>query len=1095
MIDNTKIQTTKEIYPQIYAYTLPTIPEKDGWIKIGYTTRQDVDERIKEQVHTAAIRLQYEKLWAEPAKFSQENKYFTDHQLHAYLTKFKEVKREPNSEWFYYNGTPEKAYMDFNDFRNYDYNQEKDTTDYALRKEQKDAVEKTINYFKENPKSEFLWNAKPRFGKTLTTYDLIRQMDFRSVLIVTNRPAIANSWFDDFEKFISWQSDFLFVSTSESLKDRKTLSRDEFIDIAQKDEKAKLISFVSLQDLKGSISFGGNYKKLKWVKDTKWDLLVIDEAHEGVDTLKTDVAFRNIQRNHTLHLSGTPFKQLGSGQFSEEQIYNWTYSDEQKAKTEWDSGLEQNNPYIKLPKLNMFSYQMSAMITDEVNQGAQLDGTNIDYAFDLNEFFETNETGKFVHEKDILKWLDTLTRNEKYPFSTKELRQELKHTFWLLNRVDSARALKKLLNNHPVFEQYEVVLAAGDGKSFDDEDKKNEKSFNRVKKAIEMHDKTITLSVGQLTTGVTIPEWTAVLMLSNMQSSSLYMQAAFRAQNPWEYEVNGEVRRKENAYVFDFAPERTLMIYDEFANNLAISTANGNGTTEERRENIRELLNFFPVIAEDTDGKMIPLDVDKVLTIPKSIKAKEVVKRGFMSNLLFQNISGIFASPGAKEILEQMNPSETGESMPNHKKSEINLKNVQVDEEGNAVADTEIVIAKTNAHFGTKVYTDMVESLEALTSTNDEATKNKTTSELSKVIENTIQETTQEVAKAIAQEVGLSTKVAEQIVKKQAVEIAQEVRVIEENHRIKQNELIAEMNQEKKKFAHQPEKIEEIIQSYEVKRKEANEQFKETVKQTVEEKTKEIPQQTTQQIIQRAEEKKKDTVEDDIRARLRGFTRTIPSFLMAYGEETTTLGTFDVTIKDDVFKDVTGISLEQFRILRDTYQFFDPIIFDESVQEFLRKREELANYFDESQEEDIFDYIPPQKTNQIFTPKNVVKMMVDKLEEENPSIFKDSSKTFADLYMKSGLYITEIVKRLFKGLESEIPNENDRLKHILENQVYGFAPTEIIYNIARNFIFGFDKDAKQFNDSHIVHLDTTPYAMGQGNFEEKCDELFGGKEK
>lgn len=743
----------------------------------------------------------------------------------------------------------------------------------------------------------------------------------------------------------------------------------------------------------------------------------------------------------------------------------------------------------------MFSYQMSAMITDEVNQGAQLDGTNIDYAFDLNEFFETNESGKFVHEKDILKWLDTLTRNEKYPFSTKDLRQELKHTFWLLNRVDSAKALEKLLNNHPVFEQYKVVLAAGDGKSLDEDEKKNEKSFNRVKQAIEKYDKTITLSVGQLTTGVTIPEWTAVLMLSNMQSSSLYMQAAFRAQNPWEYEVNGEVRRKENAYVFDFAPERTLMIYDEFANNLAISTANGNGTTEERRENIRELLNFFPVIAEDTDGKMIPLDVDKVLTIPKSIKAKEVVKRGFMSNLLFQNISGIFASPVAREILEQMNPSEKGESMPNNKKSEINLKNIQVDEEGNAVADTEIVIAKTNAHFGTKVYTDIVESLEDLTSTNDEVTKNKTTSELSKVIENTIQETTQEVAKTIAQEVGLSAKVAEQIVKKQAVEIAQEVRVIEENHRIKQNELIAEMNQEKKKFAHQPEKIEEIIQSYEVKRQEANEQFKKTLKHTVEEKTKEIPQQTTQQIIQRAEEKKKDTVEDDIRARLRGFTRTIPSFLMAYGEETTTLSTFDVSIKDEVFKDVTGISLEQFRILRDTYQFFDPIVFDESVQEFLRKREELANYFDESQEEDIFDYIPPQKTNQIFTPKNVVKMMVDKLEEENPSIFKDSSKTFADLYMKSGLYITEIVKRLFKGLESEIPNENDRLKHILENQVYGFAPTEIIYNIARNFIFGFDKNAKQFNDSHIVHLDTTLYAMGQGNFEEKCDELFGGKEK
>ena len=186
------------------------------------------------------------------------------------------------------------------------------------------------------------------------------------------------------------------------------------------------------------------------------------------------------------------------------------------------------------------------------------------------------------------KWLNALSRNEKYPFSTKELRNELKHTFWLLNRVASAKALQKLLQNHPVFENYEVILAAGDGRNHEDEQTINQTSFNRVKEAIAKHDKTITLSVGQLSTGVTIPEWTAVLMLSNIKSPSLYMQAAFRAQNPWSYAVNGQMYQKENAYVFDFAPERTLIIYDEFANNLSGKTSNGGGTSDDRKDNIKQ---------------------------------------------------------------------------------------------------------------------------------------------------------------------------------------------------------------------------------------------------------------------------------------------------------------------------------------------------------------------------------------------------------------------------------------------------------------------------------------------------------------------------
>ena len=1084
MSDSTVIKTTKMIYPQIYAYTLPTIPDNEGWIKIGYTERKNVDDRIKEQTKTAAINLDYLKMWSEPAKFSTSDDWFKDKPLHAYLRKYKNVEQRPNTEWFFYNGTPEKAHADFEDFRNKERSQVKEELTYQLRAEQEAAVLQTLDYARNHKNGEYLWNAKPRFGKTLTTYDFARKLDVNKVLIVTNRPAVANSWFDDFEKFIAWQTDFAFVSTSDSLKDRLVMNRDEFEKQMHNGGKDRMVAFISLQDLKGAISFGGGRDKLKWVKDLHWDLLVIDESHEGVDTFKTDIAFENINRDLTLHLSGTPFKAVASGKFAQNQIYNWTYADEQEAKAAWDKP-EENNPYEKLPRLSMFSYQMSQMITDEVNKGAEINGENIDFAFDLNEFFETNDNGKFVHEADIKKWLDSLSHNEKYPFSTKELRDELKHSFWILNRVASAKALQKLLKEHPVFENYEVVLAAGDGRGSDDDQSINQKSLGRVREAIATHDKTITLSVGQLTTGVTVPEWTAVLMLSNMKSPSLYMQAAFRAQNPCDYKVDGQMRQKENAYVFDFAPERTLMIYDEFANNLSSKTTNGGGTTDDRKANIRTLLNFFPVIAEDNNGKMVELDVNQVLTIPKVIKAQEVVRRGFMSNLLFQNISGIFASAGAREILEQLNPVDVGKTVPRKTDDPVDTKDVRVDNNGEATVEQDIVVAQTNAHFGEKVYADIQSTIEEAT--------NQVANNLSNVVATTFKEYTQEAVKGLAKENGLTAKAAEQVVQQSANVIAREVDTVQKRAEIKH----AEAEVEYKKIvaeAHNDEaKVAEAKVAYEVKNHQIEEDFKKEVATTVETKTKELIQQSTETILKKAEDKKKNTVEDDVRARLRGFARTIPSFLMAYGEPSTTLASFDTTIKDEVFKEVTGITLDQFRTLRDTYNFFDAVVFDESVQEFLRKRADLANYFDESQEEDIFDYIPPQQTNQIFTPKKVVKMMIDKLEEESPEDFTNPDKTFADLYMKSGLYITEIVKRLYAGLEDKIPDENERLKHILEHQVYGFAPSEIIYNIARNFIFGFDENAKNINDSHIVYLDTTSFARGEGDFEAKCDELFGGK--
>ncbi|MDO4671212.1 MAG: DEAD/DEAH box helicase family protein [Aerococcus sp.] len=1095
MSDNTVIKTTKTIYPQIYAYILPDNQGTPGYfdkgnIKIGYTERKNVLTRINEQTKTAAGQLHYDLLWSGAAKLAHSDDWFDDKKFHAYLREYKHRKQQKfsngkRSEWFFYNGTPEVALADFEDFKNNERSQVKESLDYTLRSEQAEAVAKTLTYARTHEGGEFLWNAKPRFGKTLTTYDLARKMDAELVLVVTNRPAIANSWFDDFEKFIAWQTDYAFVSTTDSLKERPVMDRETFVAQSLNDDgKQRMIAFISLQDLKGAISFGGTYDKLKWVKDLTWDLLVVDESHEGINTLKTDIAFDQIMRKFTLNLSGTPFKALASGKFSEDQIYNWTYADEQEAKQDWPADVEENNPYEKLPRLSMFSYQMSQMITDEVNQGAKIDGENIDFAFDLNEFFETNDAGKLIHETDVNKWLDSLSHNEKYPFSTKALRDELKHTFWLLNRVSSAKALEKLLKQHPVFENYEIILAAGDGRSNEDDQIINEKALGRVRKAIKENDKTITLSVGQLTTGVTVPEWTAVLMLSNMKSPSLYMQAAFRAQNPWTHEVNGQMVQKENAYVFDFAPERTLSIYDEFANNLNTKTTNGGGTGDDRKENIKNLLNFFPVIAEDSEGKMIELDVNQVLTIPKAIKAQEVVRRGFMSNLLFQNISGIFAAEGAREILEQLNPVDQGKTTPRKTDEPIDTKGVEVDESGEVTVSSDIVISTTDAHFGEKVYTKVASSAKEA--------DDPTATRLATTIANSFKTSTQDILKDLAKKQGLTVKEAERVTQQNANAIAREVEVVQKKAKIEQTEaeveykkLVAEANNNQAKIA-------EAKAEYETKKQAIQEKLKEKVVATVETKAEELAQQSTETILKKAEDKKKNTVEDDVRARLRGFARTIPSFLMAYGENSTRLENFDTTIKDDVFKEVTGISLEQFCTLRDTYKFFDEAVFNESIQEFLKKRIELANYFDESQEEDIFDYIPPQQTNQIFTPKKVVKMMIDQLQEESPEDFTDPNKTFVDLYMKSGLYITEVVKRLYVGLADQIPDDDARLKHILENQVYGFAPSEIIYNIAHNFIFGFDKKANNIDDSHIVFLDTTPFARGEGDFEAKCDELFGG---
>ena len=382
-----EIKTFKQVIPMIYAYNTPDVAYNDGWTKIGYTEKQTVEQRIYQQTHTAGIKAVL--AWQDNAIYKDgSGEYFTDHDFHAYLEREAKSVRRPKTEWFKLDGNTALTY--FNRFaRRQGANPEEEHLTYELRAEQQEAVDKTKAYF-EKGGEEFLWNAKPRFGKTLTAYDLVRRMGFTNVLVVSNRPSISNSWAEDFRKFIGWQTGYKFVSENEALDGKPgVMSREGYSSyvLNTTENVDGMIAFESLQGLKGSVYFGGIYDKLKWISDMEFDLLIVDESQEGVDTMRTDRAFNNISRKHTLYLSGTPFKQLASEQFSDEQIFNWSYADEQEAKANWNG--EDYNPYEVLPKMEMYTYQLSGMIREKIEKGLDLSGEEgkVDYAFDLNEFF------------------------------------------------------------------------------------------------------------------------------------------------------------------------------------------------------------------------------------------------------------------------------------------------------------------------------------------------------------------------------------------------------------------------------------------------------------------------------------------------------------------------------------------------------------------------------------------------------------------------------------------------------------------------------------------------------------------------------------
>lgn len=487
----------------------------------------------------------------------------------------------------------------------------------CLYPNQRDAVEFTKDRFKRI--KEVLWNAKMRFGKTITALTLIKEMpELKRVLIFSHRPVVNQSWYKDFQ--------CVFCDNNQYLYGSKTLG-ESFSSLESQfyKQNKKYFYFASIQDLRGSEVVGGNFDKNNEIFSTDWDLIIIDEAHEGTQTDLGKAVKKELKRSKTkfLHLSGTPFNI--QDEFADEDTYTWDYVMEQRAKAQWDlTHPGDHNPYAGLPRMNIYTYDLGRLMNEFADE---------DIAFNFREFFRTTEDGEFVHKQHVEDFLNLLTKTREgddvYPFANKRYRDIFRHTLWMVPGVKAAKALAAMLRNHPVFGLFKIVNVAGDG----DEEEPNEEALRKVNNAIGPDPDmtcTITLSCGRLTTGVSVKPWTGVLMLSGSHNTaaSAYMQTIFRVQTPAT--INGRV--KEDCYVFDFAPDRTLKVLAETAK---ISTKAGKQTTSDRQQ-LGEFLNFCPIIAVD-GSKMKRFNTEQMLQQLKRVYVERVVQHGFEDGYLYNN--------------------------------------------------------------------------------------------------------------------------------------------------------------------------------------------------------------------------------------------------------------------------------------------------------------------------------------------------------------------------------------------------------------------------------------------------------------------------
>lgn len=639
-------------HPIIYAYK-ELNPNYEGLLKVGYTTI-GVEDRVSQQYPTKRPdgKKPYKIVFSKPAMYSDGGS-FMDHEIHRMLEKkgFSNV----GGEWYKCSVNDiEASYLAV---INKTENLESRTKDFTMRPEQEHAVNETIKYFhsiqkeSDDQNAKFLWNAKMRFGKTFATYQLAKRENYKRILILTFKPAVENSWEEDLSSHIDFEG-WQFISRNSTLK----------FDEANK--ARPIVCFGSFQDYLGTNQSGGIKPKNEWVHSTNWDLVVFDEYHFGawrenakrlfdqdneddydvvdLETYKEKEAdnainesFLPITSSRFLYLSGTPFRAINSGEFIEEQIFNWTYSDEQKSKEEWIEPPE--NPYSSLPRMVMMTYSIPESIKKIALKG-EFD------EFDLNEFFsaegEYNEA-KFKHEDYVQKWLDLIrgsymssatddlklgTKKPLMPFSNARLLSILTHTFWFVPDVASAYAMRNLMrrkNNH-FFDDYEIIVAAGRKAGI------GKDALKPVNKAMgnPLETKTITISCGKLTTGVTVKPWTGIFMLRNLSSPETYFQAAFRVQSPWVIpndNLENEILKKE-CYIFDFALERSLRQISDYSSRLNVSESNP-------EKKVEEFIKFLPVIAYN-GSVMRQIEASEILDIAMAGTSASMLARRFESALL-----------------------------------------------------------------------------------------------------------------------------------------------------------------------------------------------------------------------------------------------------------------------------------------------------------------------------------------------------------------------------------------------------------------------------------------------------------------------------
>ncbi len=601
-----------------------TIEEDDGSNLFNNTEalQKAAHKRIRQYTKTAGIA--YQLLYTEISIFVRSGMImtFNDKQVHKVLERSGIKRKEFDGvtgadEWYCCDlGTVKKAIaaVKRGDTSLHPSDITQGQSPIIFRPEQQEAINKTRKRFKRG--NQMLWNAKMRFGKTLSALQVIKEEEFRRTLILTHRPVVDKGWFEDFVKIFYDRKDYQYGSRGNG---------GEFDELESKVKNGgKYVYFASMQDLRGSEQVGGKFDKNNEIFKTAWDFVIVDEAHEGTKTELGQNVLKELIKQNTkvLQLSGTPFNLFDD--YSEEEIFTWDYVMEQKAKQEWtvDNPYEPN-PYASLPAINIYTYDLGTLMSEYVED---------EKAFNFREFFRTKDDDTFIHDKDIDRFLDLLCKEDKdslYPYSNNTFRRIFRHTLWLVPGVKSARALSAKLKSHPVFGMFQIVNVAGNG----DEDEENTEALQMVNKAIgEDPDETytITLSCGRLTTGVSIKPWTAVFMMAGSFSTSAaqYMQTIFRVQTP--FTCHG--RMKEQCYAFDFAPDRTLRVLAESAK---VSAKAGKQTEEDRRI-LGDFLNFCPIISID-GSKMKPYDVNKMMSQLKKAQIEKVVQCGFEDGALYND--------------------------------------------------------------------------------------------------------------------------------------------------------------------------------------------------------------------------------------------------------------------------------------------------------------------------------------------------------------------------------------------------------------------------------------------------------------------------